>query len=158
RPVKWIEDRRENLLAMNHARDAECELEIACTREGKILALRGRAFTDLGAYMRTVGATASRNIIQVMSGPYRIPHIRIDVSLLRSNKTPSGTYRAPGRYEAYFFRERLLDMAARDLGIDRVEFRRQNLIAEHDMPYALATVVELNVETECDSGDYRATL
>ena len=64
-----------------------------------------------------------------MSGPYRIPHIHIDVSLLVTNKTPSGTYRGPGRFEADFFRERLLDMAAADLGIDRVEFRRRNLIA-----------------------------
>src|SRR5205807_827329 len=133
RPVKWIEDRRENLLAMNHARDAACELEIACTREGKILGLRGHAFTDLGAYLRTVGATASRNITQVMSGPYRIPNIRIDVSLLVTNKTPSGTYRAPGRFEADFFRERLIDIAARELGIDAVEFRRRNLIAEAEM-------------------------
>src|SRR5438132_4901733 len=158
RPVKWIEDRRENLLATNHARDAECELEIACTREGKILGLRGNAFTDLGAYLRTVGATASRNITQVMSGPYRIPHIHIDVSLLMTNKTPSGTYRAPGRFEADFFRERLLDMAARDLGIDRVEFRRRNLVAEADMPYRLAKVLVLDIETECDSGDYQITL
>jgi len=158
RPVKWIEDRRENLLATNHARDAECELEIACTPEGKILALRGHAFTDLGAYLRTVGATASRNITQVMSGPYRIPHIHIDVSLLMTNKTPSGTYRAPGRFEADFFRERLLDMAARDLGIDRVEFRRRNLVAEADMPYRLAKVLVLDIETECDSGDYQITL
>src|SRR5438132_12452077 len=158
RPVKWIEDRRENLLATNHARDAECELEIACTPEGKILALRGHAFTDLGAYLRTVGATASRNITQVMSGPYRIPHIHIDVSLLMTNKTPSGTYRAPGPFEADFFRERLLDMAARDLGIDRVEFRRRNLVAEADMPYRLAKVLVLDIETECDSGDYQITL
>ena len=80
RPVKWIEDRREHLLATNHARDAECELEIACDRDGTILALRGRACTDHGAYIRTNGATAARNIAQVLSGPYRIPHIRIDMS------------------------------------------------------------------------------
>ena len=158
RPVMWTEDRRENLLATNHARDAECELEIACTRDGRILALRGRAFTDVGAYLRTVGATASRNIAQVMSGPYCIPDIRIDVSLLVTNKTPSGTYRAPGRYEADFFRERLFDIAARDLNIDRVEFRRRNLIAEADMPYRLAKIVNLDIETECDSGDYQITL
>jgi carbon-monoxide dehydrogenase large subunit len=158
RPVTWTEDRRENLLATNHARDAECELEIACTRDGRILALRGQAFTDVGAYLRTVGATASRNIAQVMSGPYRIPDIRIDVSLLVTNKTPSGTYRAPGRYEADFFRERLFDIAARDLHIDRVEFRRRNLIAEADMPYRLAKIVNLDIETECDSGDYQVTL
>ena len=158
RPVMWTEDRRENLLAANHARDAECELEIACTRDGRILALRGQAFTDVGAYLRTVGATASRNIAQVMSGPYRIPDIRIDVSLLVTNKTPSGTYRAPGRYEADFFRERLFDIVARDLNMDRVEFRRRNLIAEADMPYRLAKIVNLDIETECDSGDYQITL
>src|SRR4051812_42023889 len=158
RPVMWSEDRRENLLATNHARDAECELEIACTRDGRILALRGQAFTDVGAYLRTVGATASRNIAQVMSGPYCIPDIRIDVSLLMTNKTPSGTYRAPGRYEADFFRERLFDIVARDLKIDRVEFRRRNLIAEADMPYRLAKIINLDIETECDSGDYHVTL
>jgi carbon-monoxide dehydrogenase large subunit len=158
RPVKWIEDRRENLLATNHARDAECELEIACARDGTILGLRGQAFTDLGAYLRTVGATASRNIAQVMSGPYRIPHIRIDVSLLMTNKTPSGTYRGPGRFEADFFRERLMDIAARELGIDAVAFRRHNLIAAAEMPYGLAKILVLDIETECDSGDYRSTL
>ena len=157
RPVKWIEDRRENLLATNHARDAECELEIACSRDGKILGLRGQAYTDIGAYIRTVGATASRNIMQVMSGPYSIANIHIDVSLLVTNKTPSGTYRAPGRYEADFFRERLLDIAARDLGLDRVEFRRRNLITEAQMPYPLAKVLGLDIETECDSGDYQQT-
>jgi aerobic carbon-monoxide dehydrogenase large subunit len=158
RPVMWIEDRRENLLATNHARDAECELEIACTRDGRILALRGQASTDVGAYLRTVGATASRNIAQVMSGPYRVPDIRIDVSLIVTNKTPSGTYRAPGRYEADFFRERLFDMVARDLNMDRVEFRRRNLISEAEMPYRLAKIVNLDIETECDSGDYQITL
>jgi carbon-monoxide dehydrogenase large subunit len=158
RPVKWTEDRRENLMALNHARDAECELEIACARDGTILALRGRAFTDLGAYLRTVGATASRNLSQIMSGGYRIAHIHMDVTLVMTNKTPSGTYRGPGRFEADFCRERLFDMVAADLGIDRVAFRRRNLIAESDMPYSLATVEVLNIGTACDSGDYQITL
>jgi aerobic carbon-monoxide dehydrogenase large subunit len=157
-PIKWTEDRRENLMALNHARDAVCELEIACARDGTILALRGQAFTDLGAYLRTNGATASRNIAQIMSGPYRIPHIRMDVTLVVTNKTPSGTYRGPGRFEADFCRERLLDIAAAELGIDRVDFRRRNLIPESDMPYPLATVWGLDIATECDSGDYRITL
>jgi carbon-monoxide dehydrogenase large subunit len=158
RPVKWIEDRREHLMATNHARNAECELEIACERDGTILALRGRATTDQGAYIRTNGPTAARNIAQVMTGPYRIPHVRIDVALMMTNKTPSGTYRGPGRYEADFFRERLFDIAAGELGIDRVEFRRRNLIAEAEHPYRLATVEPLKQATETDSGDYCATL
>jgi carbon-monoxide dehydrogenase large subunit len=120
--------------------------------------LRGRAFTDQGAYIRTNGPTAARNIAQVLTGPYRIPHVRIDVSLMMTNKTPSGTYRGPGRFEADFFRERLFDIAAADLGLDRVAFRRRNLIAEAEMPYRLATVAPLNIGTETDSGDYGATL
>jgi carbon-monoxide dehydrogenase large subunit len=158
RPVKWIEDRRENLMALSHARDAECELEIACARGGTIIALRGEAYADIGAYVRTNGATASRNISQIMSGPYRVPHVRMDVTLVVTNKTPSGTYRGPGRFEADFCRERLFDIVAADLGIDPVEFRRRNLIAESEMPYQLATVHVLDIKAECDSGDYQITL
>jgi len=157
RPVKWIEDRREHLIATNHARDVSCTLEIACSRDGAILALRGHAKADVGAYLRTNGATGARNTAQILSGPYRVPNIRMEVSLHLTNKTPVGTYRGPGRFEADFFRERLFDMAAGDLGIDRVEFRRRNLIAESDMPYALAKVVELDLDTATDSGDYRQT-
>ena len=78
RPVKWIEDRRENLMAMNHAREAEADLEIACARDGTILALRGEVHTDMGAYMRTNGAVGARNVAQFMAGPYRVPHVKID--------------------------------------------------------------------------------
>jgi carbon-monoxide dehydrogenase large subunit len=158
RPVKWIEDRREHLAATNHARNADCELEISCEANGNILALRGHAYTDQGAYIRSNGPTAARNIAQVLTGPYRIAHVRIDVSLMMTNKTPSGTYRGPGRYEADFFRERLFDIAAGELGLDRVEFRRRNLISEAEMPYRLATVQPLDLGTETDSGDYAATL
>jgi carbon-monoxide dehydrogenase large subunit len=157
RPVKWIEDRREHLIATNHARDVACELEIACDADGTILALRGHATADVGAYLRTNGATGARNTAQILSGPYRVPHIRMRVSLLVTNKTPVGTYRGPGRFEADFFRERLFDMAANDLGIDPVEFRRRNLIAEREMPYPLARVVELDLASETDSGEYRIT-
>jgi carbon-monoxide dehydrogenase large subunit len=158
RPVKWIEDRREHLTATNHARDVACELEIACDRDGTILALRGHAKADVGAYLRTNGATGARNTAQILSGPYRVPNIHMKVSLLVTNKTPVGTYRGPGRFEADFFRERLFDMAANDLGIDPVAFRRLNLIAEAEMPYPLARVVELDLATQTDSGDYRITL
>ena len=127
RPVKWVEDRRENLLAANHAREAGCELEIACAADGRIMAIRGEAFSDIGAYIRTVGVTPARNIAQVLSGPSRIPNIDISVSLQLSNKTPAGTYRGPGRFEADFFRERMFDIAADELGIDRVEFGRMKI-------------------------------
>ncbi len=158
RPVKWIEDRRENLMAMNHAREAEAEIEIACTRDGTILGLRGHTYTDMGAYMRTNGAVGSRNVAQFMSGPYRIPNIDVDVTLFMTNKTPVGTYRGPGRFETDFFRERLFDMVAKDLGIDRVDFRRRNLVAESEMPYAIATINPFESKDQFDSGDYQITL
>jgi carbon-monoxide dehydrogenase large subunit len=158
RPVKWTEDRREHLMTMNHAREAACEVEIACARDGTILGLRGHAFVDMGAYMRTNGAVGARNIAQFMSGAYRVPNIDLDVSLLLTNKTPVGTYRGPGRFETDFFRERLFDMAARDLGIDQVEFRRRNLVRDADMPYKVATIAPFESKDELDSGDYQVTL
>ena len=158
RPVKWTEDRREHLMTMNHAREAACDIEIACRRDGTILGLRGHALVDVGAYMRTNGAVGARNIAQFMSGPYRVPNIDIDVSLLLTNKTPVGTYRGPGRFETDFFRERLFDMAARELGIDQVEFRRRNLVREAEMPYTVATITPFESRDELDSGDYQVTL
>ncbi|MEA2825450.1 MAG: aerobic carbon-monoxide dehydrogenase large subunit [Alphaproteobacteria bacterium] len=158
RPIKWTEDRRENLMAMQHARDADCEVEIACSRDGTILALRGQAFCDVGAYIRTNGLVAPRNIAQFMSGPYRIPNIHLESHVQFTNKTPSGTYRGPGRYETDFFRERLFDLVARDLGIDRVEFRRRNLVSKSEMPYRIAKITPYDSETEYDSGNYASTL
>ncbi len=134
RPVKWIEDRRENLMAMNHAREEECDLEVACARDGTILAIRGHVHTDMGAYMRTNGAVGARNVSQFMAGPYRVPHVKIDSHLWMTNKTPVGTYRGPGRFEANFFFERMIDMIAADLGIDRIEFRRKNLVTAKEQP------------------------
>lgn len=158
RPVKWVEDRREHFLATNHARDVVCDLEIACETDGTIRGLRGRAVADIGAYVRTNGVTPSRNVAQLSAGPYRIEHLHYEVALLLTNKTPVGTYRGPGRFETDFFRERLLDMVADDLRIDRVELRRRNLVRASDMPWPLATLEPYKGETSCDSGDYAETL
>jgi aerobic carbon-monoxide dehydrogenase large subunit len=160
RPMRWLEDRREHLLAMNHARQMDCEVEIACRRDGTILGLRGDVFIDLGAYIRTNGLTAPRNVAQFFTGPYRIPNIRLSSRALVTNKTPTGTYRAPGRYEGSFFCERLIELAAKDLDIDPVELRRKNLIADSEMPYPLARVEpgDLYAHSECDSGDYAHAL
>jgi aerobic carbon-monoxide dehydrogenase large subunit len=158
RPVKWIEDRRENLTAMNHARETEAEIEVACTRDGKLLAIRGAVHTDMGAYMRTNGAVGARNVAQFLSGPYRVPHIKVDGVLWMTNKTPVGTYRGPGRFESNFYMERMLDMIAAELGIDRIELRRRNLITSAEQPYSIATVQPTNAADQYDSGDYGATL
>jgi carbon-monoxide dehydrogenase large subunit len=116
RPVRRLEDRREHLTAMNHARQADSEVEIACSSDGTILGLRGEVFIDLGAYVRSNGLIAPRNVAQCFTGPYRVPNVRMISIALLTNKTPSGTYRAPGRYEGAFFCERLIELAARDLG------------------------------------------
>ena len=110
----------------------------------------------LGAYMRTNGAVGARNIAQFMAGPYRVPNVKLDVSLWMTNKTPVGTYRGPGRFETDFFRERLLDMVAQDLGIDRVEFRRRNLIAHAEMPYTIATITPLRARTNTTAATTRS--
>jgi aerobic carbon-monoxide dehydrogenase large subunit len=158
RPVKWTEDRREQLMTLNHAREAECDVEIACKRDGTILGLRGHAYVDVGAYMRTNGAVGARNVAQFMSGPYRVPNVDIDVALQLTNKTPVGTYRGPGRFETDFFRERFFDIVAEDLGIDRVEFRRRNLVSKAEMPYSISTITPYEHKDEFDSGDYQTTL
>src|SRR5437762_8361613 len=160
RPVRWLEDRREHLTAMNHARQADCEVEIACRSDGTILGVRGEVFVDLGAYVRTNGLIQPRTLAQSLTGPYRVPNVRLTATALLTNKTPSGTYRAPGRYEGSFFCERLIELAARDLGIDSAEMRRRNLIGAGEMPYRLPRLEPVGPagHTERDSGDYRETL
>jgi carbon-monoxide dehydrogenase large subunit len=157
RPVKWIEDRREHLMATNHSREVDCDLEIACTRDGTILGLRGHVYGDMGAYIRTNGGVVPAKAAQFLPGPYRIRDIAITVEAFMTSKTPIGTYRAPGRFEANFFRERLLDMVATDLGIEPMEFRRKNLISEAELPFATGKLVPYEGDTEFDTGDYHVT-
>ena len=158
RPVKWIESRREHLLTCNHAREFDAELELLCRRDGTIVAVRGSISGNIGAYIRANATIAPRKVALMFSGPYRIPNIHIESSMLVTNKTPSGTYRAPGRFEGDFFRERLFDIVADDLGIDAVAFRRRNLIARHELPYRLAVLTPVLQEEELDCGDYFQTL
>ena len=156
-PVKWIEDRREHLLAANHARDLECELELACEADGRIVSLRGTVLANVGAYVRSSSAISPRNVAQFIAGPYRVPNIFMESFLIVTNKTPTGVYRGPGRYEADFFRERLFDMMAGDLGMDQVEFRRRNLVEVTEMPYPLAVLSPTFKEDALDTGDYHST-
>ena len=158
-PVKWVEDRREHFMTIAHSRETESDLEIALDRDGTILGLRGDIWCDIGAYVRPNGMTPVRNVAQFTTGPYRVRNLSLTAHAMTSNKTPSGTYRGPGRFEGCFFMDRLLDMAASDLGLDRLEIRRRNLIALDEMPYRLASVEPNDGfgETACDSGDYSST-
>src|SRR5262249_399604 len=158
-PVKWVEDRREHFMSIAHSRETEGDIEIALDKDGSILGLRGDIWCDIGAYVRPNGSTPVRNAAQSTSGPYRVPNVHLKAHAMTTNKTPSGTYRGPGRFEGCFFMDRLLDLAAADLGLDRLDIRRRNLIALNEMPYRLATVEpgESFSETACDSGDYTTT-
>ena len=158
-PVKWVEDRREHFMTIAHSRETESDLEIALDRDGTILGLRGDIWCDIGAYVRPNGMTPVRNVAQFTTGPYRVRNLSLSAHAMTSNKTPSDTYRGPGRFEGCFFMDRLLDMAASDLGLDRLDIRRRNLIALDEMPYRLASVEPNDGfgETACDSGDYSIT-
>lgn len=153
-PVKWIEDRREHLMAANHSREMECELSVALARDGTLLGLRARLAVDMGAYTRTNSGVVPSKAAQFLLGPYRLRHFGCDVELAMTNKTPVGTYRAPGRFEANFFRERLFDIACGELGIDRVAFREKNLIRPDELPWSIGKTVPYEPETEYDTGDY----
>jgi carbon-monoxide dehydrogenase large subunit len=158
RPVKWIEDRRESFLATNHSRQLECELEIAARADGTILALRGRLLADMGAYVRTNGGVVPAKAAQFLPGPYRIPHFACEVRAVITNKTPVGTYRGPGRFEANFFRERLLDLMASDLGLDPAAVRLRNLISAAEQPWSIGSLVPYEAPGHYDGGDYAAAL
>jgi CO/xanthine dehydrogenase Mo-binding subunit len=157
RPVKWIEDRREHLIAANHSRQQHHRARAAIDRDGHILAIDDEVFHDQGAYMRTHAATVPDLAAAMLPGPYRVPAYRANVHVRLTNKTPCGTYRAPGRFESTFVRERLIDAIAARLSLDRVEVRRRNLIPPEDMPYARA-LDTLGTEIVLDSGDYAGLL
>ncbi|MBI2203294.1 MAG: xanthine dehydrogenase family protein molybdopterin-binding subunit [Candidatus Rokubacteria bacterium] len=154
-PVQWVEDRREHLMATNHSRQQFHEVEIGVERDGRILALRDRFVVDLGAYIRTHGVVVPELTAALMPGPYRIASYSSEALCVLSNKTPTGTYRGPGRYECTFVRERLVDLVARELGLDPADVRRRNFIPPEAMPYDVGGG-SLGQKTVYDVGDYRS--
>jgi aerobic carbon-monoxide dehydrogenase large subunit len=157
RPVKWIEDRREHLLAANHSRQQHFHVRAAVDAQGRLLAIDGEFFHDQGAYVRTHAATVPDLSAAMLPGPYRMDAYRMVGRIRLTNKTPGGTYRAPGRYESTFVRERLMDAIAARLKLDPIEIRRRNLIAASEMPYE-RTLGALGTELTYDSGDYAGLL
>lgn len=153
RPVKWIEDRREHLLAANHSRDQVYRLKAAVDHKGFIIGLKAEFFTDQGAYVRTHGTTVTDLSAGLLPGPYVIPAYGVAGHIRLTNKTPAGTYRAPGRYESTFARERLIDHIAAELGLSPVEVRRVNLIGEAAMPFDRGFET-LGTRVVYDSGKY----
>jgi CO/xanthine dehydrogenase Mo-binding subunit len=157
RAVKWIEDRRENLIACNHSRQQTHRIRAAIDSDGRILGIEDEFFHDQGAYVRTHGATVPDLACAMLPGPYRVPAYRAIGHIRLTNKTPGGTYRAPGRFESTFVRERLLDAIAAKVGISPIEARRRNMIAKAEMPYD-ARLDTLGTQVIYDSGDYGGLL
>jgi carbon-monoxide dehydrogenase large subunit len=157
RPVRWIEDRREHLLTANHSRQQRHFVRAAIDAEGHILAIDNRFFHDQGGYLRTHGVRVPDMTAGLALGPYNVPAYRVAGHVRLTNKTPAATYRAPGRYEGTFVRERLLDAIAARVGIDPVEARRRNMIAAADIPFA-RPLDALEVDVVLDSGDYAGLL
>ena len=157
RPVCWLEDREENLRACNQSREQVHRAELALTKEGQFLGLRDTFVNNTGAYVRTHGMTVPGLSISMLPGPYRWPAYRGEYRSVVTNKTPAGTYRSPGRFEINFVRERLVDMAARQSGVDPVEIRRRNLIGPADFPHDTGTLFDGH-PVVYDSGDYELLL
>jgi carbon-monoxide dehydrogenase large subunit/6-hydroxypseudooxynicotine dehydrogenase subunit gamma len=134
RAVKWSEDRAEHLVAANHAREQEHYVELAFDDDHRLLALRDEGWMDTGGYIRTHGAVVAVLTAAMISGPYRLPACSSRVHVVTTNKTPVGTYRAPGRFQHNFVREHALDVAAARLGADPVELRRRNLLTGAELP------------------------
>ena len=158
RPVKWIEDRREHLMAANHSREVNCELEIAACRDGTLVALRAKIYGNMGAYVRTHGGLVPCSTAALLPGPYRVPNYECKIHCVVTNKTGMGTYRAPGRYESCFFRERMLDLVAADLNLDPVDLRRKNLIRPEEIPYEMGITRPGATPTVLDSANFPSAL
>jgi len=137
KPVCWIEDRSENLKAMNQSRQQQHRVKIGVKRDGTIMAMDAEILFDMGGYTRTHGGVPAIAASAMLRGPFRVKNYRCNVFCVLTNKTPVGTYRSPGRYEANFVRERLLDIVAHRLNLDPADIRRRNLIRHEEMPYDL---------------------
>jgi carbon-monoxide dehydrogenase large subunit len=154
RPVKWIEDRAENLMAASHARDQVVAARLAADADGRLLALDVDVTCDIGAYpvyphghiLEALGTPA------MIPGPYRLERYRTKSRAIATNKCPEGAYRGVGLPVSALVHERLMDLLAGELGLDRAEVRRRNLITADELPYATVT------HQRYDSGDYQLAL
>jgi carbon-monoxide dehydrogenase large subunit len=152
RPVKWAESRTESSLAVYQGRGADVDAELALDAEGRMLALRARYLGDLGAYLYATTAVAPQTAGMLLTGCYAIPAADVEVVGVCTTKVPTGPYRGAGRPEAALVIERLVDLAAAELGIDPIELRRRNLLAPDAFPYTTP------LGFTYDSGDYEAAL
>ncbi|HET7198218.1 MAG TPA: xanthine dehydrogenase family protein molybdopterin-binding subunit [Burkholderiales bacterium] len=151
RPVKWTDERSGSFLSDHHGRDHEMTAELAIDRDGRFLALRVTGFGNVGAYLGTVAPQPpSMNVVRNVCSVYRIPLLEVSTKVCFANTSPVSAYRGAGRPEANYYTERLIDEAARALGIDRFELRRRNHVPREAIPYKAASGMTY------DSGDFGA--
>jgi carbon-monoxide dehydrogenase large subunit len=155
KPVKWIEDRREHFVATTQERDQYWNAEIALDADGKILGVRGALLHDHGAYTAR-GLTVPQGSAASLTLAYVVPTYRLDVKVVLTNKVPVTPIRGAGQPQGVFVMERLLDIAAREMGLDRAEIRRRNLVPASAMPFKKGFVTRGGIPIELDSGDYPA--
>jgi carbon-monoxide dehydrogenase large subunit len=151
RPVKWTDERSGSFLSDQHGRDHEMTAELALDREGRFLALRITGYGNVGGYLGTVAPQPpSMNVVRNVTSVYRIPLLEVSTKVVFTNTTPVSAYRGAGRPEANYYMERVIDAAAREMGIDRMELRRRNHVRPQEIPYKAASGMTY------DSGDFGA--
>jgi len=151
RPVKWTDERSGSFLSDQHGRDHEMTAELALSAEGKFLALRVTGYGNMGAYLATMGPQPpTMNVVRNVCSVYAIPLLEVSTKIVFTNTSPVGPYRGAGRPEANYYMERLIDTAAREMGIDRLELRRRNHIKPGEIPY------KNTAQMTVDSGDFGA--
>jgi carbon-monoxide dehydrogenase large subunit len=153
RPVKWTDDRSGSFLSDQHGRDHDFDAELALDKDGNILAVRLTGYANVGAYLANVGPLmGSVGVTRNLAGVYRTPLIEVSSKVAFTHTSPVGAYRGAGRPEANYFMERLIDTAAREMGIDQIELRRRNHIRPQQMPFKTAS------GTTYDSGEFTTLL
>jgi aerobic carbon-monoxide dehydrogenase large subunit len=152
RPVKWISERSEGILSDDHDRDHIAEGELALDKDGKFLGMRLYQVSNIGAYMAPGGVISPTAHLGGLAGTYTTPAIYAEVSAVFTNTTSIGPFRGSGRPEASYYSERLIDNAAREMGIDRAELRRRNTVPVSAMPFKTGLVFTL------DSGEFEKNL
>jgi aerobic carbon-monoxide dehydrogenase large subunit len=153
RPVRFVETRREHLLAVTQERDQLHDVELGLTREGRIVALRDSFVHDCGAFV-SWGIIVPLITSVSVPGPYRVPNYEVTLTAVYTNRVPVTPVRGAGRPQAVFVMERMLDLAAQRLGLDRIAVRAENLIQPHEFPYDVGLVSRDNSPRRYDSGNY----
>src|SRR5437764_2742491 len=151
RPVKWTDERSGSFLSDQHGRDHEMTAELALDKEGRFLAVRVTGYGNVGAWLGTVAPQPpSMNVVRNVVSVYRTPLLEVSTKVMFTNTTPVSAYRGAGRPEANYYMERLIDEAAREMGIDRLELRRRNHVRPSEIPWKAASGMTF------DSGDFPA--